>query len=70
MKARKVRYTNSCAIENDVDKPPPKSNHTNLNTLAHTVGAILVDWAESMVSEGFQAAVLQAFHWLGWCLES
>ncbi|WP_194851647.1 CNNM domain-containing protein [Nonlabens antarcticus] len=44
-------------LKNDVDKPLIAI--LTLNTLAHTVGAILVGvQAESMVSEGFQAAVL------------
>ncbi|KQC32419.1 hemolysin [Nonlabens sp. YIK11] len=43
-------------LKNDVDKPLIAI--LTLNTLAHTVGAILVGvQAESMVSDGFQAAV-------------
>jgi CBS domain containing-hemolysin-like protein len=51
-------YTDSLTeLKNDVDKPLIAI--LTLNTLAHTVGAILVGvQAESMVSEGFQAAVL------------
>jgi CBS domain containing-hemolysin-like protein len=51
-------YTDALTeLKNDIDKPLIAI--LTLNTLAHTVGAILVGvQAESMVSEGFQAAVL------------
>lgn len=51
-------YTDALTrLKNDVDKPLIAI--LTINTLAHTVGAILVGvQAESMVSEGFKAAVL------------
>lgn len=56
--AEGASYTDALSeLKKDVDKPLIAI--LTLNTLAHTVGAILVGvQAESMVSEGFQAAVL------------
>ncbi|SCY32345.1 Hemolysin, contains CBS domains [Nonlabens sp. Hel1_33_55] len=57
-KTEGATYTDALTqLKNDVDKPLIAI--LTLNTLAHTVGAILVGvQAESMVSQGFQAAVL------------